>query len=192
VFEVEGQFFMWTRLNIVRVLAGCVSVLACGGSAERTNSTGSVGGDGAVGGDVATSTGGGAGSPTGAGGDSSTAGGSGGSDAGGTPASAGTGGATGGSSCSGVLTVKETVVRTQADVEALRGVSKVEGSLLIDAVRSGPTDLRALSCLTEVTGTLLIATFSPLKSLEGLEQLERAGKLEIVANPALVELGGIS
>ena len=30
----------------------------------------------------------------------------------------------------------------------------------------GPTELRALSCLTEVTGTLTIATFSPLKNLE--------------------------
>jgi hypothetical protein len=164
--------------------------LACG-SVKRSDGPGQ-----AVAG--ASPVGGGGGVVAGAGmGARGPAGGSGGSTAGmetgvgGTGPGAGSGGNVGSPDCTRTLAAPETRVQNQAQVEALRGVTKVEGNLNIDAVSNGPTDLQPLICLTEVTGTLTIATYSPLKNLRGLEQLQRVGKLQISGNRELVDLGGL-
>jgi hypothetical protein len=84
------------------------------------------------------------------------------------------------------------MVQTQAEVDALAGVRKVEGSLSIDGTRwEGPTHLGALSCLTEVTGSLLVTTASELPSLSGLEHLTRVGNVEVVAAYSLASLTGL-
>src|SRR4051812_14839852 len=111
--------------RVLPCLAICAALSACG-SVKRPRDTSSAGGDSSLsmGGDGETTAGtGGGGALAGSGG---SAAGGGGGDA--EPA-AGTGGDAGRPGCGGTLVAPEIRVLTQLQVDALRGITKVEGSL---------------------------------------------------------------
>ena len=65
--------------------------------------------------------------------------------------------------------VEEIQLRTQADVEALRGVHTVKAS---PYVTGSVTDLSPLACLSHVEGDLEVYETEALRDLTGLEQLQ--------------------
>ncbi|MCP4135871.1 MAG: hypothetical protein GY754_33190, partial [bacterium] len=85
-------------------------------------------------------------------------------------------------------------VNSRQDIEALLGVTVIEGDLTIELNDSDPvTDLSGLQCLTTVTGNLYIQKNEALKNLEGLNNLiSVGGTLNIEGNPALENLEALS
>ncbi len=72
-------------------------------------------------------------------------------------------------SCTAVHSATSTVVlRDQADVTALRGVSSLNQSLLITG---DVNDLSELACLSHISGDLYVGETSVLENLSGLENL---------------------
>jgi len=69
-------------------------------------------------------------------------------------------------------------------IAALNGVTRLTSGITITGV--GPTDLSALACLTQISGTLSIHDTTALTSLNGLQQLQLVeGNLDIYSNSAL-------
>lgn len=73
--------------------------------------------------------------------------------------------------------------RTQPDaLEALRTVRLVTGKLFVNNTQ-GLQDLSFLECLEEVGSSLVIGANESLETLHGLEQLERAGFIDVSSGP---------
>ena len=103
----------------------------------------------------------------------------------------------------GVTLTGNQFVLTQAGLEALSNVSKIDGSLTIQQGTAPitSTDLRELSQLTEVTGTVTIASIPSLQRLDGLRSLKKVGgtlslntlsSLADMSGLALTDLGGLA
>lgn len=90
-------------------------------------------------------------------------------------------------------------LQTQSDIDAfgLNQISIVDGSIIIGpnygAVNDPIVDLSALSCLREVSGTLIISGCNELKTLHGLENLQIVQeRIGIDLNPELTNLEGLN
>jgi len=98
-----------------------------------------------------------------------------------------------------VKTAEKLSLATQADVEALKGVGKVEGSIRITGE---VTDLSPLACLAEVTGDFAVFEAKQLTNLDGLQNLRTIGgdliigrycdSKPCVGNPVLRSIAGLS
>jgi len=91
------------------------------------------------------------------------------------------------------------VVRTDAEVAALEGVTQITGSLTIGRAINQPagtpastvTDLSPLDSLTTIGGTLLVFDNPGLADLDGLDSLVIVRTLSIQNNPALTGLDAL-
>ena len=78
----------------------------------------------------------------------------------------------------------------QADLEAVRSVREIEGTL---AITGSVVDLEALGCLESIRGSLQIHDTAGLGDLSGLEGLTHVGgQLWVARNPDLASLDGLS
>ena len=96
-------------------------------------------------------------------------------------------GAAGGPNSECAKTVASASVSSPADAEQLRGVSEVQGRLVI---RGTVANLEALGCLESV-GDLEISDAALLQRLDGLGNLKRVGSMQILRNYALTDISGI-
>ena len=85
-------------------------------------------------------------------------------------------------------------LRTQADLEVLRGAGSVEGDVVLAGnYPPSPTsfyDLAPLGCLKSVSGVLRIG-WSEIEDLRGLHSLTTAGSLDVTSNALLGTLAGL-
>ena len=77
------------------------------------------------------------------------------------------------------------------DYTAFSNLEKVGGDLLIRHAEGMPENLNGFDSLTSVTGPLAIDSNFGLRSLDGLENLERVGGLEINGNEDLEDISAI-
>lgn len=82
------------------------------------------------------------------------------------------------------------VATTASALAVYGGTPRLDGSLEItgDAI----TDLSALSALVQVDGTLVVHDAPNLTSLDGLDCLQRVGRLELRGLPRLVEIDALA
>ncbi len=87
-----------------------------------------------------------------------------------------------------------TVLSTQADVEALRGCTSIEGHLTIGdpSDKYSIVDLTPLGALEEITGNFHISSNHALTSLEGLNKLTTSRTVKLNDNDALTNLQGLN
>ena len=86
-------------------------------------------------------------------------------------------------------TIGNAVIESVADLDGLVTTTRIVGDLRLADLTTA--DLSQLSCLTEVTGTVTIASVSGLLDLNGLAALQTAGGLQITRNPDLQSLDGL-
>ena len=90
------------------------------------------------------------------------------------------------------LTDVDISVYTQTNMEKLRGLTELEGSLTISNDATDPVvDLSPLASLRAVSGQLTIR-FTDLATLAPLENLSRVGSLDINSNRLLTSLTGLA
>ncbi|WP_437735549.1 leucine-rich repeat domain-containing protein [Sorangium sp. So ce1335] len=82
------------------------------------------------------------------------------------------------------------LVTSQAELEQLRGVTALRGTL---EITRRVTDLSPLECLTTIDGNLTISDNPALRNLDGLRSLEEvAGTIMVSENPLLESVAGVA
>ncbi len=107
--------------------------------------------------------------------------------AGGGTAGEAAGAAGSGQACGGVFD-GSLILESQADADALRGVTTITGSLTI---QGDVRNVDALGCLTEVGGGLAISNASELVNVDGLSGLRSAESVGVLDCPLLKNLDGL-
>jgi hypothetical protein len=92
---------------------------------------------------------------------------------------------------SGTTITGDQTLTTQAEVNALAGVSKITGNLILDPTTTS-LDLSPLASLTEVTGNFGLNFNNIQTSLAGFECLTSVGKVNIDSNNALTSISGFA
>jgi hypothetical protein len=77
------------------------------------------------------------------------------------------------------------------ELATVRSLSRVTGNLRVFSLPDGASDLSFLSCLREVEGLLEISQ-EDITSLEGLDRLERFGRLNVHNSTNLRSLDGLT
>ena len=82
-------------------------------------------------------------------------------------------------------------ITTDAGLAQISDVAKVTGSLIISGADVSSTDLRELPVLSEVGGTLVVASLPNLTSLGGMKSLAKLNSLRLQGNPKMTSLAGL-